>query len=222
MKYIKLKIIFITGYLGHNIYNYTINDNLTVDVNGNVSLEYKTLTEIPVKFNIVNGYFDCSHNLLTSLKNSPKKVNAFYCYNNQLTSLKYLPEIITNTLTINNNQITSLKYIPDNIQYIFCLNNPINTLKYIPVNNMINNTIYNTYDKFRKNIPGEYTYFSWNQKELDNYWEKEIKNEISVFKNLEINNKEIAYKSNQISKELYNKFKYLGRANKSGLLDIKK
>jgi hypothetical protein len=64
--------------------------------------------------------------------------------------------------------------------------------------------------------------FSWDQEELDKYWEEQIENEPLVFKDLKINNKKIADKSNQISQELYNKYTYLGRGNKSGLLDIKR
>jgi uncharacterized lipoprotein YehR (DUF1307 family) len=51
---------------------------------------------------------------------------------------------------------------------------------------------------------------------------KQIENNPLIFKELEINNKEVADKSNQISQELYNKYAYLGRGNKAGLLDINK
>jgi hypothetical protein len=74
--------------------------------------------------------------------------------------------------------------------------------------------LYNKYDnKFK---------FSWDQEGLDEYWEEQIENDPLVFKNLKLNNREIANKSNQISQELYNKYAYLNRADKSGLLDINK
>ena len=47
--------------------NFTINDDLTVDVNGNVNLFGKGLTSLPVQFGKVKGYFSCSNNQLTSL-----------------------------------------------------------------------------------------------------------------------------------------------------------
>lgn len=79
----------------YGVEHYTINDNLTIDVDGNVDLNFKSLSEIPFKFNIVNGVFNCSFNNLISLKNCPNVVNSsFYCMNNQLISLEYCPKII--------------------------------------------------------------------------------------------------------------------------------
>ena len=45
---------------------YTINSDGSYDVIGNVYLHNKGLTKIPVKFNMVTGYFDCTYNNLTS------------------------------------------------------------------------------------------------------------------------------------------------------------
>jgi len=44
------------------IEKYIILDNLTVNVIGNVDLANQNITEIPVKFNIINGFFNCSFN----------------------------------------------------------------------------------------------------------------------------------------------------------------
>jgi hypothetical protein len=79
----------------YKIKNYTINDDLTVDVDGYVILFNKNLTEIPVQFNIVNENFDCSNNSLKTLKGCPNIVyENFYCFNNSdLKSLEYLPII---------------------------------------------------------------------------------------------------------------------------------
>ena len=56
-----------------DIENYTINDDLTIDVDGDgdVNLNNKKLEKIPVKFKSIGGYFDCYNNKLTSLKGSP-------------------------------------------------------------------------------------------------------------------------------------------------------
>ena len=71
--------------------NYTINDDLTVDVFGYVDISNENLTEIPVQFGKISGYFDCSHNKLTSLKNCPKEVNgSFYFYDNILEDINDL------------------------------------------------------------------------------------------------------------------------------------
>ncbi|MFW6130870.1 MAG: hypothetical protein ACOC56_06750, partial [Atribacterota bacterium] len=77
----------------HQITNYTINDDLTVDVDENVDLSHRNLTEMPIQFNKVNGTFYCTYNQLTSLVGAPKKVfGYFYCSNNKLTSLEGAPE----------------------------------------------------------------------------------------------------------------------------------
>ena len=51
----------------YNIENYTVNDDGSIDVNGDVFLDNKGLTELPLSFNKVTGYFSCSNNKLTSL-----------------------------------------------------------------------------------------------------------------------------------------------------------
>ena len=67
----------------YNIINYTINPDGSIDVNENVDLSDYNLTKLPLKFNKVNGFFDCGGNELTSLEGSPKEVNgSFYCFNN--------------------------------------------------------------------------------------------------------------------------------------------
>ena len=62
--------------------NYTINPDWTIDVKGNVDLDYKNLTEFPdyIKFNYVSGWFACADNQLTSLKGCPTSVRrSFWC-----------------------------------------------------------------------------------------------------------------------------------------------
>ena len=67
----------------YGIENYTIHDNLVVDVNGDVYLCNKILTELPFQFGNVTGYFHCSNNKLTSLQYCPASVDgSFYCFDN--------------------------------------------------------------------------------------------------------------------------------------------
>jgi hypothetical protein len=82
----------ILKYFG--IRNYTINADNTVDVDGDVDLSRKGLTEIPIKFGVVRGNFDIRVNNLLSLKNCPQIVTGYFsCVNNpQLTSLKWGPK----------------------------------------------------------------------------------------------------------------------------------
>ena len=72
----------------YGIENYTINEDGSIDVYGNVDLRSKGLIELPLNFNKVTGDFNCSSNKLTSLEFSPKEVGgSFYCSNNKLTNL---------------------------------------------------------------------------------------------------------------------------------------
>ena len=73
--------------------NYTINDDLTVHVNGNVHLYKMNLNFLPVKFSIVNGYFEVEFNNLPNLIGSPEKLinsSSFWYGANPLTSLEGL------------------------------------------------------------------------------------------------------------------------------------
>jgi hypothetical protein len=79
----------------YNIKNYTINDDGTIDVNGNVNLYNKELTELPLTFNKVLGSFNCGMNKLTSLKGCPRWVeDDFSCHSNDLTSLEFAPDYV--------------------------------------------------------------------------------------------------------------------------------
>ena len=69
-----------------------LNVDGALDIRGDVDLCGLGLTEIPLKFGIVGGRFDCSGNYLTSLKNCPSVVGgSFNCYVNYLTSLEGCP-----------------------------------------------------------------------------------------------------------------------------------
>lgn len=55
----------------YRIQNYTINSDGSIDVAGDVDLFCEKLTELPIKFNTVSGYFNCCENQLTSLEGGP-------------------------------------------------------------------------------------------------------------------------------------------------------
>lgn len=77
--------------------NYTINNDLTVDVDGNVTFPIYKLSTFPVKFNKVSGKFTCNNSdSLISLEGAPKIVQGFFsCYNcPKLTSLEHCPQYI--------------------------------------------------------------------------------------------------------------------------------
>jgi hypothetical protein len=85
----------------YEIPNCTINDDLTVDVDGDVNLYNKSLTAIPIKFGIVKGNFDCGYNQLTSTEFFPNEVYGnVFCYNNNLKNLNDFPKIVTGWIDI--------------------------------------------------------------------------------------------------------------------------
>ena len=89
----------------NDIKRYTINDDLTVDVNGGIYLFQKEFKKFPVKFRKVTGYFSCSNCAnLTSLEGCPESVGGdFSCSNcTSLTSLEGCPESVGEGFYCNN------------------------------------------------------------------------------------------------------------------------
>ncbi len=109
------------------IYNYTINEDDSIDVNGDVDLYDKNLNSLPLKFRNVSGHFSCAGNYLTSLEGAPKSVGSYFdCSNNQLTSLEGCPESVGGHFDCNNNRITTFEHLPLSIgSEFYCSENPI-------------------------------------------------------------------------------------------------
>ena len=125
------------------IENYTINDDLTVDVDGDVALARGLKKgKIPVKFRKVTGDFYCEESGLKSLKGCPdylggRKMFAgmtggnFDCSRNNLTNLDYFPKILMGkNVYIYDNPLTTLKGLT-NISDIFLMELR-NDTKYYP------------------------------------------------------------------------------------------
>ena len=114
----------------YSIRNYTINDDGSIDVDGNVDLEDKGLTELPLNFNKVSGYFDCFDNKLTTLKGSPKYItDGFDCSDNKLTSLEFGPIEVSGDFHCDENRLTSLEFSPKIVGSDFgCIDNEIRDL----------------------------------------------------------------------------------------------
>ena len=116
-----------TVFEKYKIENYTINEDGSIDVNGDVHLFNLNLSELPISFNKVSGYFFCEMNGLTTLKGCPKSVGGhFDCSNNKLTSLKGSPKHIGGNLFCSHNKLTSLE---NNTEYLgirlYLNNNPV-------------------------------------------------------------------------------------------------
>jgi hypothetical protein len=91
-----------------NIKGYTINEDLTIDVDLAVNLIKKNLKEFPeyIQFNKVSNNFYCNYNMLTSLRGCPYDVGRnFYCNHNNLTSLDYFPKKVGNIVDCSNNDV---------------------------------------------------------------------------------------------------------------------
>ena len=118
----------------YGIKNYTINNDGSIDVYDDVDLMEEELFKLPLTFNKVTGYFDCSWNRLTSLKGCPNWVGGdFICSGNNLTSLEFGPDYVGGSYKCSFNKLTTLKgcpeYIPNNF---FCGNNELTSFEYSP------------------------------------------------------------------------------------------
>ena len=113
------------------IKNYTINEDSTIDVDGDVDLYNKRLTKFPLKFGKVSGNFSCSFNQLTSLSGAPLSVGGgFYCFNNQLKSLEGSPLSVGGNFYCSHNQLKSLDGISRRISGgIYCYSNQLRDVK---------------------------------------------------------------------------------------------
>ncbi len=109
----------------YNITDYTINDDGSIDVVGNIDLSQMRLTELPLRFNKVTGYFLCIENRLTSLKGSPKWVgDSFHCGHNNLTSLEFGPVYVGGYFCCSDNDLTDLIDSPKQVGgYFSCVRN---------------------------------------------------------------------------------------------------
>lgn len=94
----------------YEIEDYTINDDMSIDVDGDVNLSQQDLTELPLNFNEVSGDFSCAMNQLTSLVGCPVKVGGtFQCNYNVLTSLVFCPKRVAGVFDCSHNKLNSFE-----------------------------------------------------------------------------------------------------------------
>ena len=92
----------------YGITNYIINSDGSIDVNGDVDLSGFGLTQLPLRFNRVTGYFNCNYNKLTTLEGCPKWIGGWFsCHDNQLTSLEFSPDYIGSSFDCQCNNLTN-------------------------------------------------------------------------------------------------------------------
>lgn len=112
--------------LNYSITSFIINDDLTVDVSGDVWLDAKNFYRIPFNFNKVHGNFRCSHNDLRTLAGIPKWIGGGLALNNnKLEELDYFPEYVNGPINLNNNELTHLDINIEGDYVIGFSDNPI-------------------------------------------------------------------------------------------------
>jgi len=118
----------------YSIEKYTINDDGSIDVDGNVNLFDKRLTKLPLKFNNVSGDFICSVNNLTTLEGCPQSVGGhFSCHYNKLTTLLGSPKSVGGDFHCGYNNLTTLEGSPKSIGGgFYCYDNNLTTLEGSP------------------------------------------------------------------------------------------
>lgn len=168
-----------------NIKDYTIHDDLVVDVkDAVVELGHQNLSYLPIQFGkvegnfyiancnlktlkgsprYVTGFFDCSNNNLMSLDYAPEKVNDFDCSNNKISSFKNIHLTATNMLLIQENPIVNFNYKDiENIQTdIICMHSDIikqyaNSSNKLTTMNSIKNYVIVKFAEFKDVVKIEY------------------------------------------------------------------
>jgi hypothetical protein len=132
-----------------DIRNYTINEDSTIDVDGDVDLYNKRLTKLPLKFRKVSGGFYCFNNQLKSLEGSPLSVGRYFsCFNNQLKSLEGAPLSVGGYFNCISNQLKSLSGSPLSVGgNFYCDSNQLKSLS--GISGKISGAIYCTNNQLR-------------------------------------------------------------------------
>lgn len=118
----------------YKIVNYSINSDMSIDVDQNVNISNCNLTNLPLNFGFGKGFFTCSDNKLTTLKGAPHTVcGSFYCNHNQLTTLEYSPTHVLSDYMCNSNLLTTMNGAPSKIfGSFYCGVNKFNSLDSLP------------------------------------------------------------------------------------------
>jgi hypothetical protein len=113
------------------IYGYTINEDGSIDVEGNVELASKRLEKIPLNFRHVSGSFYCESNReLSSLEGCPETVGGnFHCFYTNIKTLEGGPKTVGDYYGASNNKLISLEGGPNEVGGAFlCYKNELVSL----------------------------------------------------------------------------------------------
>ncbi len=110
------EIIQICARFGIYQSSMSIREDGTVDVNGHVTLSYKKLSKLPLRFGTVTGDFYCQSNFLKTLEGCPSTVGGtFRCDGNDLTTLEGCPSEIGKSFYTSVNDLTTFKGGPSKV-----------------------------------------------------------------------------------------------------------
>jgi len=126
-------------------------DDDSIDVNSSVSLYNYSLSELPLKFNMIYGDFNCSNNKLTTLDKFPKYIQGnLNCSFNSISSLSGMP-LVEGSIDFSNNNITSLRGCPEIVKgYLDISSNNLRSLK--GCSKVIEGNFLCSYNKKLKNL----------------------------------------------------------------------
>jgi len=135
----------------NRIENYTINDDLSVDVDDNVILYLIYMEQLPVQFGYVKGDFILGENGLKTLKGVPYKVGGdFICGGNKINDLDYFPKEIGFRIMLLNNHLESFTSPLESANNIIWISETMPGLSYLEIDD-------NNYYKYNTK-----EYLQWN------------------------------------------------------------
>lgn len=112
------------------ITDYTIDEQLVVNVNKSILVADKNIPYLPVQFGEIKGHFFFQNVGLKSLKGFPHTVKGrVSVVNNKLKSFRYSPDTITGDYAVNGNKFESFKNLRTKIGGVFfCHDNPLKNI----------------------------------------------------------------------------------------------
>jgi hypothetical protein len=141
----------------YGIKKYTLNGDGSIDVDGDVYLNNRELSKLPLKFGVVSVNFYCYGNRLTTLEGAPREVGAnFNCSGNQLISLEGSPREVGAGFYCHYNQLISLEGAPREVGASFyCSYNQLTTLEGAPIEVPVDFSCHNNHLTSLKGAPKE-------------------------------------------------------------------
>lgn len=96
----------------YQITGYTINSDLTVDIDNHVFLSSNRLNYIPIQFGHVNGIFDFSDNKLTSFQGFPLSATSIIASDNNFKNTDNLKSVVQENILLYDCPLESITDLP--------------------------------------------------------------------------------------------------------------